>query len=228
MKRILRNQKPTLIISYLMELENPLSIKPEWLDHEGLGIYLQDTTYNEAYRRNVAWDEAAQEIVVKGYVNLGIAAATPRGLIVPNVKDADLMTLHDLAGAIGALTATAREGRTQPAEMSGGTITITNVVFGVDTGTPILNLGEAAIMALGVIRKQPWVVTAADGSDEPGHPPGHLPRDVLRPPARRRRASGRAISPTSRRSSPRTRRGLLGLGRPRYQRRLNVVRGTAD
>ena len=116
---------------------------------------------------NASWDEAAQEIVVKGYVNLGIAAATPRGLIVPNVKDADLMTLHDLAGAIGALTATAREGRTQPAEMSGGTITITNVgVFGVDTGTPILNPGEAAIMALGVIRKQPWVVTAADGSDE--------------------------------------------------------------
>ena len=115
---------------------------------------------------NASWDEAAQEIVVKGYVNLGIAAATPRGLLVPNIKDADLMTMRQLADAIAALVATAREGRTQPAEMSGGTITITNVgVFGVDTGTPIINPGEAAIMAFGAIRKQPWVVTGPDGQD---------------------------------------------------------------
>ncbi len=116
---------------------------------------------------NASWDEAAQEIVLKGYVNLGIAAATPRGLIVPNIKDADLLTMRQLADAMAGLVATAREGRTQPADMSGGTITITNVgVFGVDTGTPILNPGEAAIMAFGAIRKQPWVVTAPDGSDE--------------------------------------------------------------
>lgn len=116
---------------------------------------------------NAVWDEAAQEIVQKNYVNLGIAAATPRGLIVPNIKDAHGMTMLQLAEAIGALTATAREGRTQPAEMSGGTITITNVgVFGVDSGTPIINPGESAIVAFGTIRKQPWVVTAADGSDE--------------------------------------------------------------
>jgi len=116
---------------------------------------------------NASWDEAAQEIVLKGYVNLGIAAATPRGLIVPNIKDADLLTMRQLADAMAGLVATAREGRTQPADMSGGTITITNVgVFGVDTGTPILNPGEAAIMAFGAIRKQPWVVTAADGTDE--------------------------------------------------------------
>jgi pyruvate dehydrogenase E2 component (dihydrolipoamide acetyltransferase) len=115
---------------------------------------------------NASWDEAAQEIVVKGYVNLGIAAATPRGLLVPNIKDADLMTMRQLADAIAALVATAREGRTQPAEMAGGTITITNVgVFGVDTGTPIINPGEAAIMAFGAIRKQPWVVTGPDGQD---------------------------------------------------------------
>lgn len=115
---------------------------------------------------NATWDEAAQEIVVKSYVNLGIAAATPRGLIVPNVKDADQMTMRQLAEAIGALTATAREGRTQPADMSGGSITITNVgVFGVDLGTPIINPGEAAIMAFGAIRRQPWVVTAADGTE---------------------------------------------------------------
>ena len=116
---------------------------------------------------NAVWDEAAQEIVVKRYVNLGIAAATPRGLLVPNIKDAHTMTMRQLAEAIGALTATAREGRTQPAEMSGGTITITNVgVFGVDSGTPIINPGESAIVCFGAIRKQPWVVTNAAGDDE--------------------------------------------------------------
>ncbi len=108
---------------------------------------------------NSWWDEAAQEVVYKSYVNLGIAAATPRGLVVPNVKDAESMSLLDLAGALNALTATAREGRTQPAEMSGGTFTITNVgVFGVDAGTPIINPGESAILCFGAIKKQPWVV----------------------------------------------------------------------
>ena len=107
---------------------------------------------------NAAWDEAAQEIVVKHYVNLGIAAATPRGLVVPNVKDAHDLSLRELAEALGALTATAREGRTQPADMANGTISITNVgVFGVDAGTPILNKGEAAILCFGAVRQQPWV-----------------------------------------------------------------------
>ena len=107
---------------------------------------------------NATWDEAAQEIVYKSYVNLGIAAATPRGLVVPNVKDADAMPLPELGRALNELTRTAREGRTQPAEMSGGTFTITNVgVFGVDSGTPIINPGESAILCFGVVRKQPWV-----------------------------------------------------------------------
>jgi pyruvate dehydrogenase E2 component (dihydrolipoamide acetyltransferase) len=115
---------------------------------------------------NSFWDEAAQEVVLKHYVNLGIAAATPRGLVVPNVKDVQDLTLLELAGALNALTATAREGKTQPAEMSGGTITITNVgVFGVDAGTPIINPGESAILCFGAIKKQPWVVTT-DGVDE--------------------------------------------------------------
>lgn len=115
---------------------------------------------------NSYWDEAAQEVVLKHYVNLGIAAATPRGLVVPNVKDADRLSLVELAEALGSLTATAREGRTQPAEMAGGTFTITNVgVFGVDAGTPIINPGESAILCFGAIRKQPWVVTH-DGVDE--------------------------------------------------------------
>ncbi|MGS2647402.1 dihydrolipoamide acetyltransferase family protein [Streptosporangium sp. G12] len=108
---------------------------------------------------NSAWDEARQEIVVKHRVNLGIAAATPRGLLVPNVKDAHRLSLPDLAGALGALAETARAGRTQPADMAGGTITITNVgVFGVDAGTPILNPGESAILAFGQVRDMPWVV----------------------------------------------------------------------
>ena len=108
---------------------------------------------------NAAWDEAAQEIVVKHYVNLGIAAATPRGLVVPNIKDADRMSLRELADALGALVETARAGRTQPAEMAGGTITITNVgVFGVDSGTPIINPGESAILCFGQVRPMPWVV----------------------------------------------------------------------
>ena len=108
---------------------------------------------------NAAWDEAAQEIVVKHYVNLGIAAATPRGLMVPNIKDADQLNGVELAQALGELTTTARDGKTQPAEMSNGSFTITNVgVFGVDAGTPIINPGESAILCMGAIRKQPWVV----------------------------------------------------------------------
>ncbi|MGH3371085.1 MAG: dihydrolipoamide acetyltransferase family protein, partial [Nocardioidaceae bacterium] len=109
---------------------------------------------------NATWDEAAGEVVFKNYVNLGIAAATPRGLVVPNVKDADQLSMVDLARAINTLAATAREGRTQPAEMSGGSFTITNVgVFGVDAGTPIINPGESAILCFGAVRRQPWVVT---------------------------------------------------------------------
>ncbi|GLZ37486.1 dihydrolipoamide acetyltransferase family protein [Actinokineospora sp. NBRC 105648] len=108
---------------------------------------------------NSAWDEAAQEIVFKDYVHLGIAAATPRGLIVPKIRDAETLSLRDLAVALEALTTTAREGKTPPADMVNGTITITNVgVFGVDTGTPIINPGESAILAFGAIRDTPWVV----------------------------------------------------------------------
>ncbi|GIM65643.1 dihydrolipoamide acetyltransferase component of pyruvate dehydrogenase complex [Planomonospora venezuelensis] len=107
---------------------------------------------------NSWWDEAAQEVVYKHYVNLGIAAATPRGLVVPNVKDADSLSMTELAAALGELTAIARDGKTQPAEMAGGTFTITNVgVFGVDAGTPIINPGESAILCFGAINKRPWV-----------------------------------------------------------------------
>ncbi|UAL30156.1 2-oxo acid dehydrogenase subunit E2 [Nocardioides rotundus] len=121
---------------------------------------------------NSFWDEAAGEVVYKRYVNLGIAAATPRGLVVPNVKDADSLSLLELATALGELTETARAGKTQPAEMSGGTFTITNVgVFGVDAGTPIINPGESAILCFGAVRKQPWVVSGPDGDQI-------VPRDI--------------------------------------------------
>lgn len=108
---------------------------------------------------NSSWAEDTQEIVTKHYVNLGIATATERGLMVPNVKDADRLALPDLCRAIGTLTDTARAGRATPTDLTGGTITITNVgIYGIDTGTPILNPGEAAILALGAIARRPWVV----------------------------------------------------------------------
>jgi len=106
---------------------------------------------------NSTWTD--EEIIVHNFVNLGIAAATPRGLIVPNIKDADQMSMIELAQAIEQLAATARDGKTTQEDMKDGTITITNIgVFGVDTGTPILNPGEVGIVALGSIRKKPWVV----------------------------------------------------------------------
>lgn len=106
---------------------------------------------------NTRWDEDAQEIVQFNYVNLGIAAATPRGLTVPNIKDAHVLTLAELSAALTELTDTAREGKTSPADLSGGTISITNIgVFGIDAGTPILNPGEAAILATGAVRRMPW------------------------------------------------------------------------
>jgi len=107
---------------------------------------------------NSSWDEAAQEIVVKHYVNLGIAAATDRGLIVPSVKDAHALSLPELARALAGLAEVARAGKSSPADLRGGTITITNVgVFGVDTGTPIITPGEAAILAFGQVKDAPWV-----------------------------------------------------------------------
>ena len=114
---------------------------------------------------NSSWTD--KEIVVHHYVNLGIAAATPRGLIVPNVKDAQNLSLLELAQALEQLTITARDGKTQPAEMANGTVTITNLgSYGMDTGTPILNPGEVGIVALGAIKLKPWVV---DGEVRPAY-----------------------------------------------------------
>ncbi len=112
---------------------------------------------------NSRWDEAAQEIVQMSEINLGIAAATPRGLVVPNIPGAQRLGLAELATAIGDLAATAKAGRTPPEAMAHGTVTISNFgVFGVDSGTPILNPGETAILGVGTITRQPWVVGSGD------------------------------------------------------------------
>ena len=159
----------TVDVTEMMELRKRIGSRPEFKSVKASPLLFVARALLWAARRtpiiNSTWDEAAGEIVVKDYVNLGIAAATERGLIVPNIKGAERLSLLELASAIGDLTETARSGKTPPSDMSGGTITITNVgVFGVDTGTPILNPGEAAILAFGAVRRQPWVV--GTGEDE--------------------------------------------------------------
>jgi pyruvate dehydrogenase E2 component (dihydrolipoamide acetyltransferase) len=143
-----------------MKALDRLRRRPDWRDVRVSPLLLVAKSVLHALRRhpmvNSSW--AGDEIIVKEYVNLGIAAATERGLIVPNIKDAGLLSTRDLADALTSLAQTAKAGRTTPAEMSGGTFTITNVgIFGVDTGTPILPPGESAILALGTVREAPWV-----------------------------------------------------------------------
>jgi pyruvate dehydrogenase E2 component (dihydrolipoamide acetyltransferase) len=106
---------------------------------------------------NSSWDDAGPAVLTRHYVNLGVAVAGRLGLVVPNVKDAQDLSLRELAAALAELTTSARDARCTPAELSGGTITITNVgVFGVDAGVPILNPGEAAILAVGAVQRRPW------------------------------------------------------------------------
>lgn len=152
----------TLDVSRTMELVAQLKTDDRFADVRVSPLLIVARAVCLAMRRtpelNSTWDETAQEIVLKGSVNLGIAAATPRGLVVPNIVGADSMSLPELAQAFGELIATAREGKTQPAQMAGGSFTITNIgVFGIDAGTPILNPGESGILAVGAINKRPWV-----------------------------------------------------------------------
>jgi 2-oxoisovalerate dehydrogenase E2 component (dihydrolipoyl transacylase) len=156
----------TVDVTPTMQLRARLAALPDFAGSKVSPLLLVARALLLAVRRhplvNSSWDEASQEIVVKEYVNLGIAAATSRGLIVPNIKDAGRLPLQDLAVALNELTETARAGRTAPADMTGGTITITNVgVFGMDSGTPILNPGESAILCFGAVREMPWVVDGA-------------------------------------------------------------------
>src|SRR4029453_16817694 len=150
-----------------MEFVKRLKASPDFAGVKVSPLLIMAKAMVWAVRRNptvnAQWTD--DEIIVKHYVNLRGAAAPPRGLLVPNVKEAQAMTMVELAAALEQLTLTAREGKTQPAEMQGGTITITNIgVFGMDTGTPILNPGEVAIVALGTIKQKPWVV---DGEVRP-------------------------------------------------------------
>ncbi|MFN3950375.1 dihydrolipoamide acetyltransferase family protein [Microbacterium sp.] len=157
--------------SRTMELVKRLKASPDFADVKISPLLIMARAVIWALRRtpmiNAAWvdTEDGAQISVRHYVNLGIAAATPRGLLVPNIKDAQAMKTRELAKALETLTLTAREGRTSPADQAGGTFTITNIgVFGVDAGTPIINPGEAGIIALGAIRQKPWVV---DGEVRP-------------------------------------------------------------
>jgi pyruvate dehydrogenase E2 component (dihydrolipoamide acetyltransferase) len=153
----------TVDVTPMMEFRAKLKSSPAFRDVKLTPLVFAAKAVCLAVQRtpdvNATWDDAAGEIVYKSYVHLGIAAATPRGLVVPKVRDAESLSLRDLATAIDGLTSTAREGKTAPAEMVNGTITITNIgVFGIDTGTPIINPGESAILAFGAIRDMPWVV----------------------------------------------------------------------
>ncbi|WP_431796057.1 dihydrolipoamide acetyltransferase family protein [Microbacterium enclense] len=157
--------------SRTMELVKRLKASPDFADVKISPLLIMARAVMWALRRtpmiNAAWVDAEDgaQIRVRHYVNLGIAAATPRGLLVPNIKDAQAMNTRELAKALENLTLTAREGKTSPADQAGGTFTITNIgVFGVDAGTPIINPGEAGIIALGAIRQKPWVV---DGEVRP-------------------------------------------------------------
>ncbi|WP_422756866.1 dihydrolipoamide acetyltransferase family protein [Micromonospora sp. WMMD708] len=150
----------TVDVTRTMKALDRLRGRRDWRDVRVSPLLLVAKAVLLAVRRhpmvNSTW--AGDEIVVKEYVNLGIAAATERGLIVPNIKDAGRLTLRELADALTGLVQTAKAGKTSPADMSGGTLTITNVgVFGVDTGTPILPPGESAILAFGAVRELPWV-----------------------------------------------------------------------
>jgi 2-oxoisovalerate dehydrogenase E2 component (dihydrolipoyl transacylase) len=151
----------TIDVTPMMELRARLKTNPAFRDVKITPLTFAAKAVCLAVKRtpdvNAVW--AGEEIVYKDYVHLGIAAATPRGLIVPKVRDAERLSLRELAAALEQLTLTARDGKTPPGDMVNGTITITNVgVFGVDTGTPIINPGESAILALGAIKDMPWVV----------------------------------------------------------------------
>jgi 2-oxoisovalerate dehydrogenase E2 component (dihydrolipoyl transacylase) len=156
----------TVDVTPMMQLRSRLAGQPQFRDLKLTPLAFAARALCLAVRRapevNASWDEATGEIVYFDHVHLGIAAATSRGLVVPKIRNADRMPLRDLAVALEELATSAREGRTTPGDMLGGTITITNVgVFGIDTGTPILNPGESAILAIGAIRERPWVVDGA-------------------------------------------------------------------
>ncbi|WP_314094082.1 dihydrolipoamide acetyltransferase family protein [Microbacterium foliorum] len=157
----------TFDITRSMELRSRLAARKEFADVKLSPLSLIARAFLRAIERtpisNSRWEEATQEIVQLSEINLGVAAATPRGLVVPNIRSAQRLSLRDLSVAIAELAATARAGKTAPDDMSHGTATISNFgVFGVDAGTPILNPGETVILGVGSITRRPWVVGSGD------------------------------------------------------------------
>ncbi|MBQ6643625.1 MAG: 2-oxo acid dehydrogenase subunit E2 [Saccharopolyspora sp.] len=158
----------TIDVTRTMQLREQIQQRREFRDVKLTPLAFAARAYLAAIARtpiaNARWDEDAQEIMLREQVDLGIAAATPRGLVVPNVEAAQRLSLRELASSINELAETARAGATTPGQLAGGTTTITNIgVFGVDSGTPILNPGQTAILAVGAVRRMPWVVHDEQG-----------------------------------------------------------------
>jgi len=157
----------TFDITRTVELRTRLASRKEFANIKLSPLPLIAKAFLRAIERtpaaNSRWEEATQELVQLSEVNLGVAAATPRGLVVPNIRSAQRLGLRELSVAIAELAATARAGKTAPEDMAHGTATISNFgVFGVDAGTPILNPGETVILGVGSITRRPWVVGTGD------------------------------------------------------------------
>ncbi|MGQ1797625.1 2-oxoglutarate dehydrogenase, E2 component, dihydrolipoamide succinyltransferase [Kocuria oceani] len=115
---------------------------------------------------NATFREAEKEIVYNGSENIAIAVDTPRGLLVPVIKDAGDLNLGGLAKQIADLGSRAKDGGIAPDDLTGGTFTITNIgSFGALFDTPIINQPQVAILGTGSIVKRPMVVADADGND---------------------------------------------------------------
>jgi len=108
---------------------------------------------------NGSWDDQTNEIVIHHVYHVGIAVDTDRGLLVPVIKNADQLNVFEIAREIARLAESARSGKIGPSDLTGSTITITNVgSFGMESGTAMINHPEGAILAPGVVAKRPWVV----------------------------------------------------------------------
>ena len=149
--------------SELMKLRTDLQASPEAKEMKISPLPIIVKALLAALRKhplvNSSWDDETNEIVVRHVYHIGIATDTERGLLVPVVKNADHLNIFELSREITRLAASARDGKIGPSDLTGSTITITNVgSFGMESGTPIINHPEAAILAPGVIAKRPWVV----------------------------------------------------------------------
>ncbi|GAA1744523.1 dihydrolipoamide acetyltransferase family protein [Aeromicrobium alkaliterrae] len=147
-------------VSRTVELVDRLRSDRAWRDVPVSSLHLVLRSVCLALRRtpelHASWGDDA--LTIPEHVGLGVAAATDRGLVVPVVPQAETLDLRGLVEQVAELVAIARSGRLQPAQMAGGTFTVTNIgVFGIDAGTPILPPGQTGILAVGAITRKPWV-----------------------------------------------------------------------